>query len=294
MHALALTSDGRWLAAGLWDGTVLVWDLASGGTRRELKGHTRDVRSLAFAGDGKSLISGSDDGTARLWDASTGAELVTLKDPDGKKVRHVSITADASTALTTTSLGDTLRPGPKVTVWDVKKGTARAAHASEDGSGTAGLVIAPDGSFFAELQARTIYMRDVKTGKILKQLAEHEYSVSRLRISADGKTLFAGGINGHLAAWDARSGTRLWEVKGHDSAIQCVAISGDGRRALSTSTGNRIKVWDVKAGKELAAVPRELGDVTDAAFTTDGKVVIFDRPGTVEVWDTDAFIRRGR
>ncbi|MGE5072242.1 MAG: extracellular solute-binding protein, partial [Anaerolineae bacterium] len=65
--------DGRMLASGSAENTVMRWDVA---TRRllgdPLRGHTGYVFSVAFSPDGKTLASGSADGTIRLWDSSTG------------------------------------------------------------------------------------------------------------------------------------------------------------------------------------------------------------------------------
>jgi WD40 repeat protein/DNA-binding SARP family transcriptional activator len=72
---LSITSfspNGDRLVAGSRDGTLVVFDAASG---RRLVGpnpaHSSLVRSASFSPDGNTILTAADDGTIRLWDAAT-------------------------------------------------------------------------------------------------------------------------------------------------------------------------------------------------------------------------------
>ena len=73
-----LSSDGKRAVSGSIDGTMKVWDTATGKELRTINGHEDVVTSVAVSPDGKWILSGSADTTVKLWDAASGKELRTL------------------------------------------------------------------------------------------------------------------------------------------------------------------------------------------------------------------------
>ena len=71
-RCLAVSPDGRLLAAGADDYCLTVWDLAARRIRMPPLKHERPVLAADFSPDGKLVASGSEDKTVRLWDTETG------------------------------------------------------------------------------------------------------------------------------------------------------------------------------------------------------------------------------
>jgi WD40 repeat protein len=73
---IALSPDGRRLAAGASDGQITIWDVASHQEVATLEGHQEAVLHLAFTSDGDHLVSASKD-QLRVWRAPSWAEIET-------------------------------------------------------------------------------------------------------------------------------------------------------------------------------------------------------------------------
>jgi WD40 repeat protein len=68
--SMALSPDGRILAAGARDRIIHLWDLTTGKELTPLRGHYGNVFSLLWSGDSRTLFSGSADATIVIWDVS--------------------------------------------------------------------------------------------------------------------------------------------------------------------------------------------------------------------------------
>ena len=71
VFGVAFSPDGGTIASSGKDGTVRIWDTASGDALRTLEGHHGAVRAVAFSPDGGTLASAGADSTVRLWDPAS-------------------------------------------------------------------------------------------------------------------------------------------------------------------------------------------------------------------------------
>ena len=68
IFSVAFSPNGDTLASASGDGTVRLWDTATGNQKRTFAGHNGSVMSIAFSPDDDTLASGSWDGTVLLWE----------------------------------------------------------------------------------------------------------------------------------------------------------------------------------------------------------------------------------
>ncbi|GJE92643.1 WD40 repeat-like protein [Phanerochaete sordida] len=76
---MAFAPESDRIATGSYDGSVCVWDVASGNMLLELGEHTDWVREVTFRPDGGEMASAADDGTVVTCDARTGERHFTFR-----------------------------------------------------------------------------------------------------------------------------------------------------------------------------------------------------------------------
>ncbi|HKR48595.1 MAG TPA: pentapeptide repeat-containing protein, partial [Pseudonocardiaceae bacterium] len=99
VRSVAYSPDGTHLLTGGDDGSVRIWDAATGEPVRHLTGHTGRVWSVAYAPDNTHLLTGGADGSVRVWDATTGEPIRHLTDHTGA-VLSVAYAPDNTHLLT--------------------------------------------------------------------------------------------------------------------------------------------------------------------------------------------------
>jgi WD40 repeat protein len=95
--ALRCSRDGEHLASSHSDGSIAVWDLASGKLQRVLAGSREAAYDIAFLHDDTRIIAGALDDSIRIFDIASGRE--EWRDEFGLRgVRALDVSPDGRTA----------------------------------------------------------------------------------------------------------------------------------------------------------------------------------------------------
>jgi WD40 repeat protein len=82
---IAWSPDSQLLASAILDGTIMLWDIATGSVTRVLEGHADAVTSVSFSYDGKFLVSKSLDNSVRLWNCQTWETVAVIHESTSGK-----------------------------------------------------------------------------------------------------------------------------------------------------------------------------------------------------------------
>jgi RNA polymerase sigma factor (sigma-70 family) len=286
-QGLALSPDGKLLAAATSPGRIRLWHTDTGKEACTCQGNRVFGCPLAFSADGK-MLAGMDSGTVRFWEAATGKEMVTARGGHKHPLSAVAFASDGAT-LISRSWDSSAR------IWDPATGEERrqiaAAPEDSDDYHLIGIdsAASPDGKTITlldlawplkpgpfgvvirqwDMNARREVCRHVR--KIGEQLPAAPI------LSPDGTTVaFVPQIDGpekelQVCLLESATGKLRFKLKGANPAY-----STDGKLVATTRAGEKddsFTLWDTATGKELCTVPAPAGHVYRVAFSPDGKML---------------------
>ncbi len=257
---VALLGGGR-AASASRDGTVRVWDLATGAEVLRCE-HAGGVRAFAAARDGTRALSGSDAGDAALWDLALGERVARLDDQGGP-VLAGSISA---AGLVATGLG-----GGAVRAW--APGERALPLAGHRGEVTAVLALGAGGIVSGGVDgALRLWDLTMLSGHA-ELLGPGGPPIRALAPLQDG-TVLSGDDAGLAAVWDLDDLTCARRLR-HGGPVRAVSHAGPGRAATASADGT-VRLWDLASGQELDRIDLSPGHdlPTALACSIDGRELL--------------------
>ena len=275
--SVSFSPDSSILAVGINNGTIELWNTATGELRKILPDHrdTIDERSLnvSFSPDGTTLASATRFTHVHLWDVATGELRKILgKDRgwDTRIVSNASFSPDGNTLATYNS-------SKILHLWDVATGKLLKTfenppelinHVVSIG---ANITFSPDGSTIVTLTRDTdshkqaLHLWDVATGTLRNTIKRPFDSINSMSYSPDGNTLAATNYN-VVFLLDIATGKLRGTLEGNSLNPNSL-ISPDSN---TLAIGNLL--WDISTGT-LRNTLKEAGYVQSMSFSPDGSIL---------------------
>jgi WD40 repeat protein len=304
VESRTLSPDGKWAVSYSTDGSVTLWDAATGKDVRTIERYAASEGYISgtptFSPDSKLLFT---TGTIRKEGGDGPAQFIDVPAANGGVIKAATVVGQLWDVATGTLLW---KVSPK---FDGQKFEFALGHAafSRDGK-----LLATKGTY------DSISLWDTSTGQVLRTLPTPFINMQALAFSPDGKTLAGGGYrtlaySSEILLWDVQSGELERSLKESSKTKQAevttIAFSPDGKKlALGGAVGqferiNEIsgrfnnsygmaQLWDVKSGVLLAEIGRPIHRVrvTTLAFSPDGaRLATGSEDKTVGLWDVQTY-----
>jgi WD40 repeat protein len=300
IHGVAWNPTGTRLATAA-DGTLRLWDPATGKELTVLAGQAGELSSVVWTADGARFVAAGPD--PRVKDAAKGRPVFASEfgwhysplEQARRGPDRFRLAPNSDFSLQVTDA----RTGKEVSV-RVFGGHQRRPL---DGPNR---WWSPDGSRIAALEGTdTVRLWDAATGKALEWLTPSNwFSVHSAAWSPDGTRIVVTGLDSatRLLAQDTPL-ARVWEVpsakpegfgrtatvsavlKGHTGKIHSATWNRDGRKLVTTSADGTARLYDAATGAEEAVLGGHAGEWIAAAWSPDGSRVATSSDNTVRIWD---------
>ena len=307
--ALSVDPQGKLLAAGLKDGTVLVWEMPSARPLFRLSGLSSEVQALAFHPTGNRLSGGGKDDLILTWamddgkvvDRQTGhAEPINslAYSPDGaifaaagadRKIRiHSPLTRTPPREISGPALtihqvsfspdGKRIAAASadcKAWVFDVGSGKVLMEQNLFPGGNAYGICFVAEGKNLAVAGANPNQLKlvDSQTGSEVKNLEPFSKPVQFLQSASGGKLVLAGSQDGTMRLVDPLTGQTL-RTQQYPDPYRAVALAADGSWFVVAGTDMVLRTRELEHQSTGLKTDAGVGEIWSLAFAKDGLQVL--------------------
>lgn len=220
--SIAFSPKGNLIASSCADHFVRLWDLDTGGYRKDYSDSLRMAEVVAFSPMGDLMAFSWIDNAIRVWDAETGVCRLTLTghteaftvivlSPDGSQI--VTGSEDGTARLWNAETGDCLHTLRGHTSWITSVAYSSSGNLIASGDAHGGL-----------------HLWDAITWNCQAVLSGHRGSVATLSFSLKGDIIASGSYDKLIRLWDVDSATCI-------AAIECFSeVNSITSRTTSSST----------------------------------------------------------
>ena len=320
VNAVAFGHDGKQVAAGDFDGRVVLWDVNTPDTKtprqsKDLGKVVKNaVRAIAFSPDGRFMAVSSKDNTVNLCDLRTGKNKGL---PPGAKLQGQAWSLAFSRDSTLLASG---AEGGTIVIWNVIQDSAVTLKATP--YAVRGLSFDKDTKILAAgcddeeghilIWTRNeqgdewrVAARDFAAGHPNDPESDRK-NIRCLMVSPDGKYLAAGRSSGVVDLYDLSPydpsvyGPSLpvdvTAFGRHDGLVNSLGFDAHSKCLVTASNDGTLRLWEVPSMKQVGPpFTGHVGRVFGVAFSGDNRTVASGGEDRCAIlWDTSVRVEQAR
>lgn len=193
---MALSPDGRWVATGGSDDTLVkIFEVDGGREVRTIHTPGGATYSMGFTGDGRYLVGSQGDESIRAWNVADGSEVKGFTRPTGY-VHTYAFSRDGRLVAFPTQEGNIALVETARWKETTASGPDPAKFRTLDGhpGGTSFLAFHPSGRHLASTGVDgSLRIWDLSSGKVIREFPALVGAGARVSFTSDGQSLVVAG-----------------------------------------------------------------------------------------------------
>ncbi len=280
--------DGDYLATSWSDGSVRMYELATGQERFTFSGLDSTPSQLNFTSTGNDLYVATRAGEVYRWSWHSG-EKHRLPS-HGDRITTMHLLANDSRLLTG-SWDQTVRILDLETETDLHsiRFPARVEKIAVDEMRNRIAVSSWDQRLqLYDLETATLIAEPQPARASSESLTPRRWApraVSTMHFVSATEELIVGVRDGKLSSWNSSDGSMNWSYEGHRHIIRSARTSPNGKRLAVASYDRRLTLWDAEAHDLIITLQDHDDEVRDIEFSADSSILITGSwDNTIKLW----------
>jgi WD40 repeat protein len=204
IQALAWSPDSSKIATTSGDGSVQIWNAASGTPVYTYTGHqtqNTSVNAVAWSQDGNYIFSAGID--VQVWKAADGTKRFTYTGHSNNTIHCLALSPDGKRIASGSD-------DSSVQIWDAQTGTHYITHTAN--TGVHSLTWSPDGARIASTQNDLVEVWNSSTGNTLNTYKGHSgNNVNAIAWSPNGKYIASGSGDPNVSDGSDDHTAQVWQ-----------------------------------------------------------------------------------
>lgn len=271
---MALSPDGKWVAASTEDNSIRMWEAVSGKSLGVLKGHRGRVVSLSVSPQGR-LASGSWDGAAKVWNLGAKEPMRTFS--HAKEVAAVALSPGGG-KLAVALQDETIR------IWSLEA-FGESDHLQDPKRPPQAIAFSPNEEWLASVSLeKVVHLWRLRPDRRHYELPGFDSGATAVSFSPDGRRVAAAG-SGQAKVWDVQTRQEVSSLGAPGWLHKLIPASG-GSFFLLGATSDYLRLWNVEQSKKLLEI-RPKGPAFSIALAAEGRrFAAATDSGLISIWET--------
>jgi WD40 repeat protein/serine/threonine protein kinase len=278
---IAFASGETHLATCAGDGSVWLWELASGEGSELAAASGREMLALAASPTGNLLMA-----------AGMNREIQVFSLEKRTPTTSIPLPYSGFSSLAVSASGGLLACGSRggsVRVYEHGSFLEPKFELSESDAQVNDLLFSPlDNALVVAYSDGRIAFVNCHDGTVSSDRLQVASSPLALAFCYGGKQLVVGTQNGEIEFYDVATHESRQVVKAHSSRINALAVFPNDRRLVSGGRDRELRIWDIPTGELVTSLPGHNRQVFAITVSSDGGTIISaGLAGDVRLWRSE-------